>query len=136
MKGAKRSGVTRNVNTDEFEQMPLRVHRFLTGVPLHSLSRVALPGGHEGMTLPEIKAVIGFDSGSAVEVGPVTTDGYALYMAVYVKRLNWFTPIYLALITPMLKWIIYPSMEKGFKRRWEQAFPRDTTLTPVLPQGV
>jgi len=52
-----------------------------------------------------------------------TASGYKLWMAVYVKKLNWFTPIYMVLITPMLKWIIYPSMMKGVKRRWEQAFP-------------
>ena len=52
-----------------------------------------------------------------------TASGYALWFAVYVKKLNWFTPIYMALITPMLKWIIYPAMLKGVKRRWEQAFP-------------
>ena len=52
-----------------------------------------------------------------------TASGYELWMAVYVKKLNWFTPIYMALITPMLKWIIYPSMMKGVKRRWERAFP-------------
>ena len=52
-----------------------------------------------------------------------TASGYELWLAVYVKKLNWFTPIYMALITPMLKWIIYPSMMKGVKRRWEQAFP-------------
>jgi hypothetical protein len=52
-----------------------------------------------------------------------TANGYALYFAVYVKRLNWFTPIYMALISPMLKWIIYPAMMKGIRRRWEEIFP-------------
>lgn len=52
-----------------------------------------------------------------------TAHGYALYLAVYVKRLNWFTPVYMALIAPMLKWIVYPAMIKGVRRRWEQAFP-------------
>ena len=52
-----------------------------------------------------------------------TATGYALYLAVYVKKLNWFTPIYMALVSPMLKWIIYPSMENGVKRRWAKAFP-------------
>ena len=38
-----------------------------------------------------------------------TTGGYALYLAIYVKRINWFTPVYMAMISPLLKWIIYPS---------------------------
>lgn len=53
-----------------------------------------------------------------------TATGYALYLAVYVQRLNWFTPIYLALITPILQWIVYPAMLKSIRHRWEQAFPR------------
>lgn len=52
-----------------------------------------------------------------------TATGYALYLAVYVRKLNWFTPIYMALVSPILKWIIYPSMEKGVKQRWATAFP-------------
>lgn len=47
-----------------------------------------------------------------------TSDGYALYMAVYVRKLNWFTPIYMALVTPMLKWLIYPALNKSVKRNW------------------
>jgi len=52
-----------------------------------------------------------------------TASGYALWFAVYVKKLNWFTPIYMALISPLVKWIIYPAMMKGVKRRWEKTFP-------------
>jgi lysophospholipid acyltransferase (LPLAT)-like uncharacterized protein len=49
--------------------------------------------------------------------------GYSLHLAVYVKRLNWFTPIYMTLVSPLLKWIIYPSMTKGIRQRWEKEFP-------------
>jgi len=52
-----------------------------------------------------------------------TANGYALWFAVYVKKLNWFTPIYMALITPLLKWVIYPAMMRGVTQRWQQAFP-------------
>jgi hypothetical protein len=52
-----------------------------------------------------------------------TANGYALWFAVYVKKLNWFTPVYMALISPLLKWVIYPAMMKGVRRRWEQVFP-------------
>jgi hypothetical protein len=50
-----------------------------------------------------------------------TANGYALWFAVYVKKLNWFTPIYMALISPLLKWIIYPAMLKGVRRRWDES---------------
>ena len=52
-----------------------------------------------------------------------TDTGYALYMAVYVKKLNWFTPIYMTLITPVVKGIIYPAMLERARQRWLQAFP-------------
>ena len=47
-----------------------------------------------------------------------TSNGYALYMAVYVRKLNWFTPIYMAMVTPVLKWIIYPSLNKTVVTNW------------------
>ena len=52
-----------------------------------------------------------------------TAHGYALYVAIYVKKLNWFTPIYMALITPVVKWIVYPSIVKGVRQRWDWTFP-------------
>jgi hypothetical protein len=52
-----------------------------------------------------------------------TANGYRLWIAVYVKKLNWFTPIYMACISPVLQWVIYPAMRKGMKSRWEKAFP-------------
>lgn len=50
------------------------------------------------------------------------TDGYDLYVAVYVKKLNWRTPIYMTLISPMLKWIIYPAMKKSVQNNWKKEF--------------
>jgi hypothetical protein len=63
-----------------------------------------------------------------------TANGYKLWVAVYVKKLNWFTPIYMALISPMLKWVIYPAMRKGMKRRWEKTFPAGANLS--FPQAI
>ena len=65
-----------------------------------------------------------------------TATGYALYLAVYVKRLNWFTPIYMALISPMLKWVIYPSMEKGVRQSWAKAFPSSSGPSSSGNSGV
>lgn len=47
-------------------------------------------------------------------------DGYFLYIAVFVTKLNWFTPIYMALVTPMLNWIIYPALNKSIIRNWKK----------------
>ena len=37
----------------EFEQLPLRAHNFLTGVPLHDVWAVDLPSPRIGITLDE-----------------------------------------------------------------------------------
>lgn len=54
-----------------------------------------------------------------------TAGGYALYVAIYVRKINWFTPVYMALITPIVNWIVYPSMTKAIRRRWKGIFPLD-----------
>jgi hypothetical protein len=54
-----------------------------------------------------------------------TPGGYALYNAVYVKSLNWRTPVYMALISPVLKLVIYPARAKSIRRNWEREFPDD-----------
>ena len=38
---------------DEFERLPLRVHAFLAGVPLHDVWAVDLPRARHGITLVE-----------------------------------------------------------------------------------
>jgi hypothetical protein len=37
----------------EFEQLPLRVHHFLAGVPLHDVWAIDLPQARSGITLNE-----------------------------------------------------------------------------------
>lgn len=61
-----------------------------------------------------------------------TEKGYDLYVAVYVKKINWRTPIYMALISPVLKWIIYPAVGKGIKENWEKTFTQNKS-SPKLP---
>src|SRR5437764_1349899 len=41
------------VSTQEFERLPLRVHTFLAGVPLHDVWFVDLPRWRAGVTLDE-----------------------------------------------------------------------------------
>jgi hypothetical protein len=51
-----------------------------------------------------------------------TSTGYTLWMAIYVRRLNAFTPVYMALISPVLKWFIYPVFKRSIKKRWAEVF--------------
>jgi hypothetical protein len=62
-----------------------------------------------------------------------TPGGYALYMAVYVRKLNWFTPVYMALVEPILKEVIYPALNKSVLRNWNKSQrPRSIEMTAAL----
>jgi hypothetical protein len=45
-------------------------------------------------------------------------DGYRLYWAVYVKPMSWLTPLYMALIEPFRRFIVYPAMLGRIRRAW------------------
>ena len=47
------------ISTQEFEQLPLRVHEFLVGVPLHDVWAVDLPRRRSGITLVEFLRATG-----------------------------------------------------------------------------
>src|SRR5438067_12637723 len=46
-------GSMKRISTQEFERLPLRVHDFLAGVPLHDVWSVDLPRTRSGITLDE-----------------------------------------------------------------------------------
>jgi uncharacterized protein DUF2867 len=47
------------ISTQEFERLPLRVHAFLAGVPLHDVWAVDLPRTRSGITLDEFLRAAG-----------------------------------------------------------------------------
>ena len=47
------------VSTQEFERLPLRVHTFLAGIPLHDAWSVDLPRWREGVTLDDFLRTAG-----------------------------------------------------------------------------
>jgi hypothetical protein len=51
-----------------------------------------------------------------------TPTAYRFYFAVYVRSVSRFTPFYMALIDPFRKLIVYPSLLRSFRARWNQAF--------------
>jgi hypothetical protein len=196
------------ISTKEFERLPLRVHTFLAGVPLHDVWSVDLPRWHAGVTLDEflrttsngqpdkcgcsessslftssalvrtlldirffVGRLFGWDhepaatawetfatrltdtdrSRSLVAAG--TRDGffrvvyrfeneqlvelinrtahaaalsalvetataYRFYLAVYVRSVSRFTLFYMALIDPFRKLIVYPSLLRSVRARW------------------
>jgi hypothetical protein len=51
-------------------------------------------------------------------------NGYRLYWAVYVKPASWLTPVYMALIEPFRRFIVYPAMLGRVRRAWIARYPR------------
>src|SRR5215469_1027664 len=189
------------ISAREFELLPLQVHAFLAGVPLHDSWAIDLPHWRAGITLDEflrtaartcphkpspvvrmlldIRLFVGrlfgwdreqptsaresfatrmtADNSSKSLVPPGTPDGlfrvvyrfenelllelinrtahagalsalvetadaYRFYFAVYVRDVSRFTPLYMALIDPFRKWIVYPSLLRSIRATWDQAF--------------
>src|SRR6266851_1423275 len=192
------------ISTQEFERLPLRVHAFLAGVPLHDVWAVDLPPTRSGITLdeflraasacwltrsPVVRALVntrlfvgrllGWDrepaatawdtfatrlttadrSQSLVSAGTreglfqvvyrfeneqllelinrtahaaalsalvETATAYRFYFGVYVRNVGRFTPVYMALIDPFRKLIVYPSLLRSVRASWNQAFGTDS----------
>jgi len=51
-----------------------------------------------------------------------TATAYRFYLAVYVCNVSRFTPFYMAVIDPFRKMIVYPSLLRSVRARWNQAF--------------
>ncbi len=191
------------ISTQEFERLPLRVHDFLAGVPLHDVWAIDLPRARSGITLdqllrtasaclltpsPVVRALLnirlfvgrllGWDrepastawetfatrlttadrSRSLVSAGTreglfhvvyrfeneqllelinrtahaaalsalvETENAYRFYFGVYVRNVGRFTPVYMALIDPFRKLIVYPSLLRSVRASWNQAFGTD-----------
>jgi Protein of unknown function (DUF2867) len=192
------------ISRREFERLPLRVHAFLAGVPLHDVWAVDLPRTRSGITLDEflraaggrpfrpskvvrallsIRFVVGrlldwdceaeatvaetfasrlttadlsetlapastreglfrivyrFENEQLLEVINrtvhaaaltalvETANAYRLYFGVYVHSVGPLTPVYMALIDPFRRFIVYPSLLRSVRTTWNQAFGKST----------
>jgi hypothetical protein len=187
------------ISIQEFERLPLRVHDFLAGVPLHDAWVVDLPRTRSGITLaeflrrssarpytpsPVVRALLnirffvgrhlGWDREPAASswesfakrltaadltrslVAPGTPEGpfrvvyrfeneqlleivnrtvhaaalsalvetehaYRFYFGVYVRRVSRLTPVYMAVIDPVRRVIVYPALMRSVRANWNQA---------------
>jgi hypothetical protein len=188
------------ISTQEFERLPLRVHAFLAGVPLHDVWAIDLPRLRSGITLDEfvraasaclctrssvVRALLairvfvgrlfGWDrepvasawqafttrlttadrsrslAPSGTRDGPFrvvysfenerllelinrtahaaalsalveTENAYRFYFGVYVRSVGRFTPIYMAMIDPVRRLVVYPLLLRAVRVTWNQTF--------------
>lgn len=48
--------------------------------------------------------------------------GYTLYLAVYVKPVSRFTALYMALIDPFRRFLVYPELGRQLQRAWRRQY--------------
>jgi Protein of unknown function (DUF2867) len=156
----------------EFLALPLRAHSLLRGARLRDVSVVDLPGGGEGRTATEVRALLevarqayparvralialrrmlgkalrwdaaarplrlafAFPHELILEADNATVrafaclalrpqaGGYRLYLAVYTENVSWFTPLYMTLIEPFRRFVVYPAMLKNLREAWVTAY--------------
>jgi hypothetical protein len=188
------------ISAQEFERLPLRVHAFLAGVPLHDVWVVDLPRIRGGITLDEflraaggrpftpspivrallsirlfVGGLLGWDGEKRETVGETfaarltpadtsrslapagmrtgpfrvvyrfeneellelinrtahaaalsalveTPSAYRFYFGVYVRELGRFTRVYMSVIDPFRKLVVYPSLLRSVRATWNQTF--------------
>jgi Protein of unknown function (DUF2867) len=188
------------ISTEAFERVPLRVHDFLAGVPLHDVWAVDLPRTRAGITLdqflraaggrlftpsPVVRALLNirlfvgrllgwdrerdptgretfaarltpaersrslespgtreglfrivyrFENEQLLELINRTAhaaalsalvempDAYRFYFGVYVRSVGPLTPVYMALIDPFRRCIVYPSLLRSVRLTWYRTF--------------
>jgi hypothetical protein len=91
---------------------------------------LAPPGKREGM----FRVVYRFENEQLLEVisrvahaGALsalveTANAYRYYFGVYVHNVSRFTPVYMTLIDPLRKLIVYPSLLRMIRERWNETF--------------
>jgi hypothetical protein len=47
-------------------------------------------------------------------------DSYRFYFAVYVRQRTWVTLLYMGLIDPFRRWIVYPALLKSIRATWDR----------------
>ena len=48
--------------------------------------------------------------------------GYTLYLAIYVKPVSRLTPLYMALIDPFRRLVVYPALARHVQQRWSRTY--------------
>jgi hypothetical protein len=50
------------------------------------------------------------------------SDGYTLYWAIYVKPVGRLTPVYMAMIDPFRRFVVYPALIRQVQAAWSRRY--------------
>ena len=90
---------------------------------------LVVPGTPEGL----FRVIYRFENEQLVEIQNRTVHAAALsalveragsyrfYFAVYVCQRAWITPLYMGLIDPFRRWIVYPALLKKIRADWDRS---------------
>ena len=59
-------------------------------------------------------------------------EGYNLYWAIYTRSTGWFTPLYMALIDPFRRMLLYPRIIRKLERCWSVTYGTEQTAEEEL----
>lgn len=68
--------------------------------------------------------------GAALSALVEADNAYRFYFGVYVRNVSRFTPVYMAMIDPFRKWVVYPSLLRGVRSQWDKLSPQPRMRTP------
>ena len=114
------------------------IHKHLDTSYIHRLSRdvkrrsALVPGSRDGrlhlLYVLERESLAEFRNATVHALFAValtkTLVGYRLYWGVYVQPVSRLTPLYMALIDPFRRFIVYPAVLRRIRRAWEERYPR------------
>lgn len=124
----------RRTNESEYRERTLLAHELLADVPVHDVPREVLsaslvrPGSREGpfrvvyVLKEEAMSEVRNKMLKAYLVGflsPVS-EGYKLLLAVHVLPSTRWTALYLALISPFRRFLVYPWILRKVREEWQR----------------
>ncbi|MDA2933944.1 DUF2867 domain-containing protein [Acidobacteria bacterium AH-259-D05] len=104
---------------------------------LTEIDRERSLGGPGSSTIGPFRLVYEFDNEALGEVinGTVhafllmamepEAHGYTVYWAIYVKKVNPLTPLYMALIDPFRRYLVYPAIIRKMEKAWVLAHAKN-----------
>ena len=85
---------------------------------------------HESLTEAQNATVHAFISTALIP----RLDGYRFYWGVYVKPISWLTPVYMAIIEPFRRFVVYPAIFRRLRAAWAARYSEPQGSTKAIVQ--